>query len=52
VTDLFERLVAASGLPPIRLHDLQHGATTLMLTVGRDRALQQVIASAGLFRGI
>lgn len=23
VTDLFERLVAASGLPPIRLHDLQ-----------------------------
>ncbi|WP_406410031.1 tyrosine-type recombinase/integrase [Streptomyces halstedii] len=31
ITDLFEHLVAASGLPPIRLHDLRHGATTLML---------------------
>lgn len=31
VIDLFERLVAASGLPPIRLHDLRHGAATLML---------------------
>ncbi|MFC1228516.1 tyrosine-type recombinase/integrase [Streptomyces sp. Sce081] len=36
VTDLFERLVAASGLPPIRLHDLRHGAATLMLAVGID----------------
>jgi integrase len=29
VTDLFERLVAASGLPPIRLHDLRHGAAII-----------------------
>lgn len=36
VTDLFERLVAASGLPPIRLHDLRHGAATLMLAAGID----------------
>jgi integrase len=36
VTDLFERLVAASGLPPIRLHDLRHGAATLMLAAGVD----------------
>lgn len=36
VADLFERLVAASGLPPIRLHDLRHGAATLMLAVGID----------------
>ncbi|MGA4801636.1 site-specific integrase [Streptomyces lavendulocolor] len=36
VTDLFERLVTASGLPPIRLHDLRHGAATLMLAAGID----------------
>jgi integrase len=36
VTDLFERLVAASDLPPIRLHDLRHGAATLMLAAGVD----------------
>jgi hypothetical protein len=36
VTDLFERLVAASGLPPIRLHDLRHGAATLMLAACID----------------
>ncbi len=36
VSDLFERLVAASGLPPIRLHDLRHVAATLMLAAGVD----------------
>ncbi len=36
VTDLFERLVAASSLPPIRLHDLRHGAATLMLAADID----------------
>ncbi|SFD42565.1 Phage integrase family protein [Streptomyces aidingensis] len=36
VTDLFERLVAASDLPPVRLHDLRHGAATLMLAAGVD----------------
>jgi integrase len=36
VTDLFERLVAASDLPPIRLHDLRHGAATLMLAADID----------------
>lgn len=32
-TDRFERLVAASSLLPIRLHDLRHGAAMLMLTL-------------------
>ncbi|MGW0711631.1 tyrosine-type recombinase/integrase [Streptomyces sp. NPDC002643] len=36
ISDLFERLVAAAGLPPIRLHDLRHGAATLMLAAGID----------------
>ncbi|AKL67189.1 conserved hypothetical protein [Streptomyces sp. Mg1] len=36
MTDLFERLVAASGLPPIRLHGLRHGAATLMLAADID----------------
>lgn len=36
MTDLFERLVTASGLPPIRLHDLRHGAATLMLAADID----------------
>lgn len=33
---MFERLVTASGLPPIRLHDLRHGAATLALAGGVD----------------
>ncbi|WP_203673449.1 MULTISPECIES: site-specific integrase [unclassified Streptomyces] len=36
LSDLFERLVAAAGLPPIRLHDLRHVAATLMLAAGVD----------------
>ncbi|ONK13073.1 site-specific integrase [Streptomyces sp. MP131-18] len=32
----FDRLVEASGLPPIRLHDLRHGAASLMLAAGVD----------------
>ncbi|WP_368856150.1 site-specific integrase [Lentzea flava] len=36
VTDLFNALVAEAGLPPIRLHDLRHGAATLALASGAD----------------
>ncbi|GAB3849466.1 tyrosine-type recombinase/integrase [Micromonospora andamanensis] len=36
VTKHFNELVAASGLPPIRLHDLRHGAATLALEGGVD----------------
>jgi integrase len=35
-SDLFDRLVVLSGLPPIRLHDLRHGAATLALAAGVD----------------
>ena len=36
VTMRFERLAFAAGLPPIRLHDLRHGAATLALAGGAD----------------
>ncbi|MEU6017783.1 tyrosine-type recombinase/integrase [Streptomyces sp. NPDC047515] len=36
ISDLFERLVDEAGLPPIRLHDLRHGAATLMLAADVD----------------
>ncbi len=34
LTRTFNRLVEESGLPPVRLHDLRHGAATLMLIAG------------------
>ncbi|MGW4115078.1 tyrosine-type recombinase/integrase [Actinosynnema sp. NPDC004786] len=34
VTDWFAVLAAQAGLPPIRLHDLRHGAATLALAAG------------------
>ncbi|TDD45397.1 site-specific integrase [Nonomuraea terrae] len=36
VSEHFERLVFGAGLPPIRLHDLRHGAATLSLAPGND----------------
>ncbi|WP_236652147.1 site-specific integrase [Streptacidiphilus neutrinimicus] len=36
ITDLFERLIASLGLPPIRLHDLRHCAATLALAANVD----------------
>ena len=36
VTRHFERLARNGGLPPIRLHDLRHGAATLALAGGAD----------------
>jgi integrase len=34
VTKHFDRLVARAGVPRIRLHDVRHSATTLMLEQG------------------
>ncbi|MEU4368232.1 site-specific integrase [Micromonospora chersina] len=36
VTQRFRRLVKQAGLPPIRLHDVRHGAATLALDAGVD----------------
>lgn len=43
VTDAFARLAYGAGLPPIRLHDLRHGAATLMLAGGADMKLIQAM---------
>ncbi|MER7363609.1 tyrosine-type recombinase/integrase [Nonomuraea wenchangensis] len=36
VSEHFERLTFAAGLPPVRLHDLRHFAATLSLLAGND----------------
>jgi integrase len=36
LTRTFNALVEESGLPPVRLHDLRHGAATLMLLAGEE----------------
>ena len=36
LTRTFGRLVGESSLPPVRLHDLRHGAATLMLLAGEE----------------
>jgi integrase len=36
LTRTFNTLAANAGLPPVRLHDLRHGAATLMLLAGAD----------------
>ncbi|MFB9307515.1 tyrosine-type recombinase/integrase, partial [Kibdelosporangium philippinense] len=41
VTDVFQFLAAQAGLPPIRLHDLRHGAATLALAAGVDMKVVQ-----------
>jgi integrase len=41
VTDRFLELAAQAGLPPIRLHDLRHGAATLALAAGADMKVVQ-----------
>jgi integrase len=41
LTRLFRKLVAASGLPPVTLHGLRHGAATLSLAAGADLKVVQ-----------
>jgi integrase len=36
LTLTFSRLVKTTGLPPVRLHDLRHGAATLMMLQGTE----------------
>jgi hypothetical protein len=41
LTRLFRKLVSASGLPPVTLHGLRHGAATLALAAGADLKVVQ-----------
>ncbi len=43
VTDQFQFLGRQAGLPPIRLHDLRHGAATLALAAGVDMKTVQAM---------
>ncbi|MFD8493878.1 tyrosine-type recombinase/integrase [Amycolatopsis sp. NPDC059657] len=45
VTDVFQELADAAGLPPIRLHDLRHAAATIALAAGAS--LKEVQALLG-----
>jgi integrase len=41
LTKRFDRLSWHAGLPPIRLHDLRHGAATLHLAAGANLKIVQ-----------
>jgi integrase len=44
VSTRFQQLSAEAGLPPIRLHDLRHGAATLMLAAGvNTKVIQETL---------
>ncbi|MEV7042889.1 tyrosine-type recombinase/integrase [Amycolatopsis sp. NPDC051061] len=41
LTDAFHAIADAAGLPPVRLHDLRHGAATIMIAAGADLKVVQ-----------
>lgn len=49
VTTHFARLAKRAGLPPIRLHDLRHGAATLALAGGANlKVVQEMLGHASI----
>ncbi|MFF4678851.1 site-specific integrase [Amycolatopsis sp. NPDC001319] len=44
VSRTFRTLVSEAGLPPIRFHDLRHGAATLSLAAGDELRVVQALA--------
>jgi len=49
LTRRFGRLVQDSGLPPVRLHDLRHGAATLAHAAGADlKTVQELLGHASI----
>jgi integrase len=49
LTRTFNSLVAASGLPPVRLHDMRHGAGSLALQAGADlKVIQDQLGHASI----
>jgi integrase len=49
LTRTFRKLAAEAGLPPVRLHDLRHGAATLALAAGVDlRIVQDMLGHSSI----
>ena len=49
ITDRFQARAAAAQLPPIRLHDLRHGAASLMLAAGVEpKVVQETLGHASI----
>jgi integrase len=45
----FERLVTDAGLPPVRFHDLRHGAATMLLAAGAaPKVVQETLGHASV----
>ena len=44
VSEVFRKLVVGANLPPVRLHDLRHGAATMALAAGVDiKVVQELL---------
>jgi integrase len=49
ISDRFDHLVATSGLPPVRLHDLRHCAATYLRHGGADlKEIQEVLGHSNI----
>jgi integrase len=49
LTRIFQQLIAEHGLPPIRLHDLRHGAATLALAAGLElKVVQEMLGHSSI----
>jgi integrase len=49
VTDQFQLVAMDAGLPPIRLHDLRHGAATILLRAGYDiKVVQETLGLSSI----
>lgn len=49
LTDAFHVIADAAELPPVRLHDLRHGAATLMLAAGADlKVVQELLGHSSI----